>query len=295
MEKRSSCDGKCVTVYDRFQKSCEDKAGNLKEVYEMSLKAAAARKQCHEGFCSAFPTVWMKTTKADMEAARDEGCAGQCTQDGIATACQRKWQLQADFVASAVASDCFEKGTSKACFDTKKETASQAQETCSTEGKTGCSTQYDECVAKGQTDSSHPDAEAFCTERKKMCESQVVDRCLAEHKAALEAAQKSCEKDDATSLETCKEESMSAKEQAAKDKCIAEETPACSTNCAKKCDVDKLDGCLANLKSEYDPTSDFCSELRHLLEGSSEIDPVTGDPVVLLRLDPLAMLGYNHN
>jgi len=282
MEKRSECDGKCVKVYDKFESTCDDKSANLGEVYEMSLKDAAARKQCHEGYCSAFPTVWMKTDKAEMEAERDKGCEGKCTEKSIKLACQRQWQLQADFVGDKVASACFEKGTTKACFDGKKETASQKQETCSSGGKTGCTTQYDECVTAGKTDESHPDAGAFCTERKKMCQSQVVEGCLAEHKSALDAAQKSCETADAATQTVCKEEAMAAKQEAASDKCIAEKTPACTANCNKKCDVGALDGCLANLKSEYDPTTEFCGEVWHLLQKSSEIDPVTGDPIVFL-------------
>jgi len=283
MEQRSECDGKCVTVYDRFGTTCKDKAENLEKVYEMKLSQTTARKRCYEGFCPKLPTVWMNEPGATMDAERDTQCDQYCTPEKIELACQNKWQLEVDFVKSDITSSCFGEGKVKECFDEKKTTASSTQTECSDGGKAECSTQFESCKTDGKTDSTEfKEAEEFCTERRKMCESQVVDRCLKEFNTALDTAQKECESGDSDAMATCQDEKLAAAEKDAMSECTTERTPTCVNDCKDDCNTDKLGECLTNLKSDLNPTQDFCEDFWNLLHSSSEVDPLTGDPIVLL-------------
>jgi hypothetical protein len=279
-DERQKCHDKCITVYTRFESECKAKAEELEKVYDQKRKAADARDRCYEGFCAAFPTVWMKGDAAAMEEERGKNCEGQCTEEAISLSCRQAWQLKADFVAHDVTSACFEEGKVKECYDEKKTAASDTQESCSSDGKAKCEEDFTSCMEKG--DSQGKD---FCTERKKMCEPQVVEACLKEHKEALDAAQTECEAGDKEALDKCKADKMLEKEQEEEEKCIAERTPACPEDCAKKCPVDKLDGCLKDLETDYDPAHNFCEDFWTLLHESSEVDPVTGNPIVLLAGD----------
>lgn len=282
MEQRSQCDDKCVTVYTRFETTCKDKAENLEKVYDMKLSQATARKRCYEGFCPKLPTVWMNEQGSAMEAERDTQCDQYCTAEKIEIACRNKWQLEVDFVKSDITSSCFGEGKVKECFEEKKTTASSTQTQCSEEGKTKCTEQFESCKADGKTDETFKEAGEFCTERKKMCESQVVDNCLKEFNTALDSAQKECEGGDSEAMATCETEKLATAEQEAMEKCTAERTPTCVQTCKDECNTDKLGECLTNLKSESTPTEDFCEDFWKLLHSSSEVDPVTGDPIVLL-------------
>lgn len=281
MENRNECDGKCVTVYANFETDCKAKADNLQKVYEMKSSAADARKTCHEGFCKNHPTVWMKDA-ADMEVERDAQCATVCTEERITMACQRKWQLLVDFKMSAIASKCFEEGQVKTCYEGKATTAGTDQETCSSDGKSACATQSDSCKTDGDADNTFDEAKEFCEERKKLCESQVVEKCLKEHKAALETAQKECEDGDSEAMKECQADELTTAETTHMTDCTAETTPTCTSDCEKSCKVEELSTCLDNLKSEHDPATDFCEDFWNLLHDSAEVDPVTGDPIVLL-------------
>lgn len=282
MEKRNECDTSCVSAYKKFELRCAGKAANLEKVYEMKLNAAAARKQCYEGHCDGFPTVWMKEDAAGMEEERTKQCENQCTEEKIKVQCRQKWQLEADFVAGDVTQECFDESKAKQCYEDKKSTAGTDQETCSSDGKATCEEQHAQCEADGKTSETFKSAADFCADRKKMCEEQVVSKCLSEHKAALEKAQKDCEAEDAEFMKTCQSEKMEAKETEASEKCVADKTPKCPETCAAKCPVDKLEGCLKNLESEGDVAKDFCEDFWSLLHESSEVDPVTGNPIVLL-------------
>lgn len=282
MEKRNECDKKCIEAYGKFENSCQTKANNLEKVYEMKLAQASARKTCHEGHCSIFPTVWMMDDAAEQQAEVDKGCEGRCTEDAIKAACEKKWALNVDFLTPAIRTECFEKSSAKACLEEKKGTISTEEETCQTEGKGTCEEQFTECNTKGETDSTHKEGKEFCTERKKMCESQVTDSCLKKHKGALDAAGKECEKTAAEELKTCEKETLETKETEEMDACVAEKGPKCTEDCNKDCDVAKMNDCLGKLESENDAGEMFCSDFWRLLHESSEVDPSTGNPIVLL-------------
>merc|ERR1719414_2787052 len=64
LKDRDRCDDKCISAYESFEKECVGKADNLETVYELRLKAASARKKCHESYCDEFPTVWLKAASA---------------------------------------------------------------------------------------------------------------------------------------------------------------------------------------------------------------------------------------
>lgn len=285
MEKRSACDADCVKAYSTFETRCKAKEANLEKVYEMKLGQAAARKQCYEGHCDGFPTVWMKEDAAAMETERTTQCENQCTEDKIKIQCRQKWQLEADFAAGDVTQECFDESKAKTCYEEKKGTVGTDQETCSSDGKASCDEQHKQCETDGKTSDTFKSAADFCADRKKMCEEQVVAKCLAEHKSALEKAQKDCEAEDVDFMKTCQTEKMEAKEKESEETCIADKTPKCPETCAAKCPVDKLEGCLKNLEGSGDAAKSFCEDFWELLHQSSEVDPVTGNPIVLLSSD----------
>lgn len=278
MEKRSDCDRKCVTTYKRFEKSCKGKAEHLEKVYGMKLKAAAARKTCFEGFCEPFPTVWMISKEADMAAERDELCKKRCTKDQIKVSCEQKWRLTVDFKTADITQACHDEGKVKECFSKKKADEDKKHSTCDGDGKKSCGGQFDECTKKGGKD-----GEAMCTERRDMCEKQVTKKCLDDHKVALGKAQDDCEKTDAEAASKCESEKLTKAQEDHMKECEADRAKSCPGDCKSKCKTDKLHTCIGNLKSDHDPAGDFCEDFWTLLHDSSEVDPVTGDPIVLLQ------------
>lgn len=279
--QRSQCDGKCVQAYTNFEKSCKQRAEHLEEVYAMKLSAAEARTTCYEGFCEEFPSVWLKEQDA-MTAEVDTRCGEYCAEDLVEKRCQMKWQLQVDFVKNDITDSCFGEGKVKECFKEKSDAAGTAQGECATNGKTECQAQQATCESEGNVDQAAKEAKEFCTDRSKMCETQVTQHCLDEHKAALEKGKTECEGSDAGALEKCQSEKLGEKETEAIASCKEERTPKCNEECHGKCNVDKMNNCLANLESDHDPAEHFCKDFWQLLHESSEIDPVTGSPIVLL-------------
>jgi len=285
-EDRHECDEKCVTSYANFERDCTSKADSLELVYEMRLKAAAARKQCHEGYCEEFPSVWLKK-KEDMKAEADTRCEDQCKEEKLVERCENKWTLQVDMVYPSVKSGCHNSSTEvQACFSEKSQAASGVETTCQSSGKSSCEQAEATCKTEGKVSESAPEAAAFCQERRKMCEKQVVDHCLADHKTALEASRKECEEADKEAVDKCVEETMGKKEQSEQAKCEEEKKESCPKECGAKCDTEKLADCLGGLESENDAAEVFCTDFWHLLHSSSQLDPETGNPIVLL--DPLA-------
>jgi len=281
MVQRDACDEKCVTLYNQFDKDCSAKAENLQKVYEMKLRDADARKACYEGHCAKHPTVWMKDA-AYMAAERDTQCEASCTEERITIGCERRWAAEVDFERTKITSSCFSEGEVTQCFEEKKTAAGSAQDACSTDGKGECGTQYDTCVAEGKVDQTFSSAKEFCEHRKTLCMEQVADNCNIAHEKALSVAKKECEAGDTDALKTCTSDKIAAAETDAMTACKEEHGPSCVSDCKKNCDVEAMGTCMGNLKSENNPGEDFCEDFWNLLHSSSEIDPVTGDPVVLL-------------
>jgi hypothetical protein len=286
-EDRHECDEKCVTSYANFEKDCTSKADSLELVYEMRLKAAAARKQCHEGYCAEFPSVWLKK-KEDMKAEADTRCDDYCKEAKLVERCENRWALQVDMVYPSVESGCHNSSTEvQACFSEKSQAASGEEETCQSSGKSSCEQAEATCKTEGKVSESAAEAAAFCQERRKMCEKQVIDHCLADHKKALEASKKECEEADKEAIDKCVEETMGKKKQSAQSECEEEKKESCPKECGAKCNTEKLADCLEGLESESDAAEVFCTDFWKLLHSSSQIDPETGNPIVLL--DPLAI------
>jgi len=280
--ERNGCDAKCVTVYANFESSCMKKAEDLEKVYEQKSSKAAGQKQCYEGLCKEFPMVWMKAEEKDQKAEVTTQCESRCTDENVKAGCMKKWALEVDFVSSSIASDCAEKSGVTACFDKKKGTTSADYDKCKTTTAASCDKDHSECTKKGNTDNTFKDAAAFCDDRKKQCQKQSDEKCLSENKAALRKAKSSCEKEAATKYTSCNDDALGKKEEASMKKCIADRGPTCKKDCAGKCQVEKMNKCLLMHKSEDDPGQMFCKDFWNLLHTSSEVDPVTGNPIVLL-------------
>lgn len=277
-KERDGCDGKCVTVYANFERSCMQKADNLEKVYAQKTAKAAGQKQCYEGHCKEFPMVWMKAEESEMKAEVETQCKARCTDENVKAGCQKKWALEVDFITSSVASDCAEKSGVKKCFDEKKGTVSSAYDKCKSDTQTTCDKAHTECTTKGKDASK-----AFCDDRKKMCSKQADEKCLDENKAGLEKAESDCTKESKKEYTSCKDEALTTKQEAAEKDCIAERGPTCKEDCGGKCKVEKMNKCLLMLRSEDDPGKMFCKDFWQLLHTSSEVDPVTGNPIVLLQ------------
>lgn len=281
MVERDNCDEKCVAVYDRFESECKAKVDNLESVYSIKMKATAAKAECHEGWCSEFPQVWMKeesAAKSEVETL----CTDKCSEDSVEASCQKQWTVEMDFVKTGVTSDCHGETKVKSCFDEKKGTASSEEESCQSDGKGTCETQFTDCKDKGKTSEQPAEAEAFCVERKKMCEEQVTEKCLATFKKALEDGKTECEKESEDELSTCVTGKMDTKKTEFLADCKKEKSKSCGEDCREGCQVDKMLECLDNVGSDSGATEDFCKDFWQLLHESSEVDPVTGNPIVLL-------------
>lgn len=281
--KREDCDEKCVKVYANFERSCKSKADDLVKVYDMKSTKAAAQKQCYEGHCNEFPMVWMKAEESEMTAEVEKQCTSRCTDDNVKAGCQKAWALEVDMEMSTVAADCAAKSGVKKCFDKKKADVSSDYDTCKSKTEGDCDKAYTECKTKGKVDKTFKDAKAFCDDRKKMCLNQANEKCLAENKEGLEKAQKECDETAGTEYKTCKDDALKTKKEDHEKKCIAEHGPKCKDDCKGKCQVTKMNKCLEELKFKEDPGKMFCKDFWHLLHTTSEVDPVTGNPIVLLQ------------
>lgn len=277
-EKRDNCDEKCVELYANFERSCNSKADNLVKVYAQKSAQAAGQKQCYEGHCKEFPQVWMKAEKADMEKEVKSTCDKRCTEKAVKAGCQRKWAVEVDLVTAKVASKCAEESGVKDCFDGKQKDASADYDKCQTDTKKDCGTAYDECKKKSNADKNFKDAEAFCTDRKKMCQGQADKKCLKENKQDLAKAEGDCKAEAGEANTKCQDDTLEKMEKAAEKKCVDERKPTCKADCGKKCQITKMNDCLKAQQTKDDPGKLFCEDFWHMLHTSSETNPETGDP-----------------
>lgn len=276
--KRDGCDQKCEKLYANFDRSCGEKAQGLVSVYKQKAQKNAAQRQCYEGFCKEFPMVWMKDSEDKMKTEVTDQCKERCKDDNVKAGCQRSWALNVDMITAEVASECAEKSSVSDCFKDKQTAASADYDSCKSDTKTKCDTAFDECKTKGKTDKTFKDAKAFCTDRKKMCQKQADEKCLAENKKALNKGETECKASASEEVDTCQEDTLKSKEEEHEKKCIAETGPKCKGKCEKKCQVTKMQECLATTKNKDDPGKMFCKDFYDMLHTSSEVDPVTGDP-----------------
>mmetsp|Transcript_79056 Transcript_79056/g.149107 ORF Transcript_79056/g.149107 Transcript_79056/m.149107 type:complete len:441 (+) Transcript_79056:100-1422(+) len=282
MTNRFSCDKKCDDVYTNFETSCKSKAEALAKVYDVKVKKEAAVEQCHKGYCKPFPSVYIMDDAAAMKTEVTKRCGDQCSDEVVKDKCQKSWLVQADLFRAGFRANCSTETGVKECFDGKKGAISADQTTCATDGKAECGTQKTACETAGETDKTFKSAQEFCDQREKMCNEQVTSKCLAQHEANLTAAQKACEEEAGTTFSTCVDDGMTAKETAEKAACATATKTECDEECANSCQVDKLVACLDELKTDFDVTEHFCTDFWKLLHESSEVDPITGDPIVLL-------------
>lgn len=277
--KRDACDEKCVSLYASFESSCKSKADSLEKVYHQKAAKAEGQKQCYKGFCSEFPQVWMKSEAAEMEKEVETQCKDRCTEDNIKLGCQQKWAVEIDFVTAEVNTKCTEDSGVSKCMGEKTEKTKSDFDKCKKDKVEGeCGKAFDECKSKGKTDKTFKDAEAFCTDRKKMCVKQTNEKCLKDNNAALDKAEADCKKEAGNALEKCTEDELKSREEKAEKKCIDEKKPTCDADCKGKCQVTKMNDCLKVLENEDDPGKLFCTDFYDMLHHSAEIDPITGDP-----------------
>lgn len=281
MEERAKCDKTCVQRYNEFEGSCHSKADNLKTLYGAKLKMAAAKKECYEGHCHKFPTVWMKD-RDDMKDEVDKQCEKACTEDRVKVSCEHKFALEIDFTMAKIESECQAEGEVKQCFNDKKGGIKDDTDACTSDGETSCDDGFSECKEDGKVQDTHKNAKEFCEERKKMCLEQVDKKCVKQNKDALESARKGCEKDDSARQKKCVSDTSKEKEKEEVEKCVEEKMPTCDEDCHGSCNTDKMNTCLDNLGSTAELTTEFCSDFWRMLHESSEVDPVTGNPIVLL-------------
>lgn len=276
--KRDECDEKCVKLYANFETSCMAKADGLVNVYKQKAAKAAGQKQCYEGHCKEFPMVWMKAEESEMKTAVTDQCKKRCTKDAIKSQCQKKWAVQVDMATAEVHSKCAEDSGVSDCFNKKKADTSKDYDKCKGDTEKSCGKDFDDCKKKGNTDKTFKDAEAFCTDRKKMCLDQADKKCVSENKAAINKAEKECEAEASKEMATCEDEALDKREKDAEKKCIADRTPTCKDDCKGMCQITKMNDCLKVMQEQEDPGKLFCQDFWDMLHASSEIDPITGNP-----------------
>jgi len=276
--KRQDCDAKCVSVYANFDRSCKSKADNLVKVYNQKSQKAAAQKACYEGHCKEFPQVWMKSSTKEMTDEVKAQCNtkdGRCTKAKIKTGCEGKWALNVGYVTAEVASKCAEDSGMTKCMDKKKGKATTAYDKMKADDKKKCTADHKSCAAE----SGRKNADAFCEDRRKMCQDQSDAKCLKANKADLKAGESKCEDEDKEALTKCEGDELDKREAVAVKKCQDETAPKCETECAGKCEVPKMKNCLEMLYQKDDPGKVFCQDFWQLLHQTAETDPVTGDPI----------------
>jgi len=279
---RDDCDERCVKIYATFEKACNDKADNLKKVYAQKAQKAAAQQQCYEGHCKEFPMVWMKKEEKDMRKEVKTQCNKRCAPEPVKLRCQKEWAAEIDFVTVSVKSDCQDKSGVKKCFDKKKKKTSSDYDKCKKKTASGCAKDAATCNKKGNTAKSGKDAKGYCDERKKLCQKQSDEKCLADNEDATDQAEADCEKAAGEELTDCQDKALDKLEKDSEKKCISDTTPTCKKDCGDKCQVGKMNKCLLMQSNKDDPTKMFCTDFWDLLHRSSEIDPVTGNPIALL-------------
>jgi len=277
MAERDSCDSKCEKNYDSFEKKCLGKADDLKTIYELTAKLVAAKKKCYTSWCAEFPTIHVMSNKKDMTKERKKRCEDYCDKDKIEMRCQKKFQLEIDFVMAGIKSECAEESGIGECFAKGKKKVNKKQESCKEEADSTCEEAYDKCAK--EADGQAREAKAFCDKRMKMCDEQATAKCLKAHEAATDELKKTCEEKGKEAFEKCKKKGMEKEEKKAMEECSKEKGKACPSDCRDKCRIGKMTDCLDNLK-QPDGTKDFCEDFWRLIEESTEIDPKTGDPKI---------------
>jgi len=275
MDERHSCDEKCETRYNKFERLCIEKADHLKDLYALTAKLNAAKKQCYEEWCPKVPTVWVMAEEKKMKKEVDKRCETYCKEDTIKMRCTKKFQLEIDFVLGSVKVECSAKSGATECFKKKKESATEKKEKCSKKAKNTCKDALEKCEKKAD----EREAKAFCAKRKKMCDEQASEKCLTVYAEGVDKVKKECEAENKKKIDECTEKAVKKKEEEAMKKCTKKKTESCPDDCHDGCKVDKMNKCLDNLK-QPSGTRDFCEDFWLLIEESSQLDPLTGDPAV---------------
>merc|ERR1719171_2297343 len=114
--ERDACDAKCVKTYNSFEKKCLGKSDELKDIYKTTAKLVEAKKKCYTSWCAEFPTIHVMSNKKDMTKERKKRCEDYCDKDKIEMRCQKKFQLEIDFVMAGIKSECAEESGIGECF-----------------------------------------------------------------------------------------------------------------------------------------------------------------------------------
>jgi len=104
-----------------------------------------------------------------------------------------------------------------------------------------------------------------------------------EYKASLTKAKTECEKSADESMKKCEAEEYKKREEDAQKECEETSAPKCDKDCHKLCEVERMNNCIGKLNTEVkDATQDYCTEMWKFIHETSEKDPATGMPIVLL-------------
>lgn len=278
--ERKKCDDACVEVYTKFESRCHEKAEDLGAVYKAELENIQKKQTCLVKHCEEFPATYTMEDADKQNAHVEEQCEKRCTDERIEKLCKNQFVLKADMISANVGAECFKESTVKTCVDDKVKEASGERDSCKSGKEAKCASQYDECLAKGP----ESETKSFCDQRKKICLEQVTEGCASSYKEALDKGRKTCEASDKEGYGKCMDENMATAEEESVKACQDKKTKSCPADCKKMCNVEHMNTCLAPLSSnpETDPTEFFCSEMWDFLHSSSAVDPVTGNPIVLL-------------
>jgi len=295
MTKRDKCDTKCETAYDNFENLCKGKAENLAIVFDTKQGAAAASKQCYEGHCKEYPSVWIMEDETAMNTEVTARCNTWCSPAAIKTRCEQRWTLEVDFKLPNITTTCFEMGSVGDCYNAKKTPADTYHGTCVSGGEGECDSQHTNCTSEGNASANFKEAKEFCDQRQHMCKKQTTAHCLDNYTSVLNEAKADCEASGEAELKACEETQFNLQETAHLNNCTAERTPECQSDCKNnRCNVMNMTSCLKNLPSTANMTKEFCTDFWGLLHSSSEVDPVTGDPIVLLGNGGRLNIGSDH-
>lgn len=122
-----------------------------------------------------------------------------------------------------------------------------------------------------------------CYEKEKKVEGPDGILTPEQLKEELGKAKKKCEAESEKEFKKCVDESFEKRREEELKTCVKEGQPQCKKDCAKTCEVDRMNACLDKADIYGNPTQDYCSSMWKFLHESSDVDPVTGMPIVLIQ------------
>lgn len=284
--RKKRCNDQCTLKHDNWETECMVQVENLGQVYVAEQGNLANTKKCQEIHCKDFPaTLMMKEDEANDH--KKEGCKDQCTDKQIKAKCVKRWGLNADTAGMAYQEECQEETKADVldpCVDDGTTKADDDSKTCKDDGKTKCDDEHTKCLDEaksgGEDTMVGAHADSICGVRKDVCNTQVTEKCMNEHKEALEKMGKKCKKEYKEKSKECYDKKMEDGAKEFKDKCFDDIKPTCKEDCEEDCQIGDMQTCKKDMIAKaFGATAKYCQGLWRWMFDSEQYDMKTMDPI----------------